>query len=111
MVYLPPYISSDQNSLCFIVNSFLNAPVICTHIPLGLGNNGDIDFYPHSFLKKRQVYCNRLRPSVTLSPKPLDEIQSKGYFHLCPRMDFLQTLHINNSLHTNYENVFIELDS
>ena len=36
---------------------------------------------------------------------------SKGYFHLCPRMDFLQTLHINNSLYTNYENVFIELDS
>ena len=22
----------------------------------------------------------------------------KGYFHLCPRMDFRQTLHINNSL-------------
>ena len=35
----------------------------------------------------------------------------KGYFHLCPRKDFLQTLHINNSLYTNYENVFIELDS
>ena len=35
----------------------------------------------------------------------------KGYFHLCPRMDSLQTLHINNSLYTNYENVFIELDS
>ena len=35
----------------------------------------------------------------------------KRYFHLCPRMDFLQTLHINNSLYTNYENVFIELDS
>ena len=35
----------------------------------------------------------------------------KGYFHLCPRMDFLQFLHINNSLYTNYENVFIELDS
>ena len=35
----------------------------------------------------------------------------KGYFHLCPRMDFLQILHINNSLYTNYENVFIELDS
>ena len=35
----------------------------------------------------------------------------KGYFHLCPRIDFLQTLHINNSLYTNYENVFIELDS
>ena len=35
----------------------------------------------------------------------------KGYFYLCPRMDFLQTLHINNSLYTNYENVFIELDS
>ena len=39
------------------------------------------------------------------------EIILKGYFHLCPRMDFLQTLHINNSLYTNYENVFIELDS
>ena len=35
----------------------------------------------------------------------------KGYFHLCPCMDFLQTLHINSSLYTNYENVFIELDS
>ena len=35
----------------------------------------------------------------------------KGYLHLCPRMDFLQALHINNSLYTNYENVFIELDS
>ena len=35
----------------------------------------------------------------------------KGYFHLCPRMDFLQTLHIINSLYTNHENVFIELDS
>ena len=34
----------------------------------------------------------------------------KGYFNLCPRMDFLQILHINNSLYTNYENVFIELD-
>ena len=38
-------------------------------------------------------------------------ITTKGYFHLCPRMDFLQTLHINNSLYANYENVFIELDS
>ena len=37
--------------------------------------------------------------------------QVKGYFHLCPRMDFLQTLHINNSLYMNYENVFIELES
>ena len=35
----------------------------------------------------------------------------KGYLHPCPRMDFLQTWHINNSLYTNYENVFIELDS
>ena len=40
-----------------------------------------------------------------------DLFPAKGYFHLCPRMDFLQTLHINNSLYTNYENVFIELDS
>ena len=39
------------------------------------------------------------------------QFDTKGYFHLCPRMDFLQTLHINNSLNTNYENVFIELDS
>ena len=35
----------------------------------------------------------------------------KGYSHLGPRMDFLQTLHINNSLYMNYENVFIELGS
>ena len=32
---------------------------------------------------------------------------TKGYFHLCPRMDFLQSLHINNSLYTNHENVSI----
>ena len=36
-------------------------------------------------------------------------VSLKGYFHMCPRMDFLQTLHINNSLYTSYENVFIEL--
>ena len=35
----------------------------------------------------------------------------KEYFHLCQRMDFLQSLHINKSLYTNYENVFIDLDS
>ena len=29
--------------------------------------------YPHSFLKKRWGYCNRLCPSVR--PKPMDEIQ------------------------------------
>ena len=39
------------------------------------------------------------------------DTKAKGYFHLCPRTDFLQTLHINNSLYTYYENVFIELDS
>ena len=39
------------------------------------------------------------------------KMHEKVYFHLCPRMDFLQTLHINNSLYTIYENVFIELDS
>ena len=33
-----------------------------------------------------------------------------SYLHLCPRMDFFLTLHINISL-TNYKNVFIELDS
>ena len=33
-----------------------------------------------------------------------------GYLHLCPRMDFLLTLRNNDSLYTNYENVFIELD-
>ena len=42
--------------------------------------------------------------------EPLGRL-AKRYFHLCPCMDFLQTLHINNSLYTNYENVFIELDS
>ena len=40
-------------------------------------------YYPHSFLKKRRGYCNRLRPSICPSvrpsvmlspPKPLDEI-------------------------------------
>ena len=32
--------------------------------------------YPHAFFKKRRGYCNRLRPSFTLSPpKPSDEIQ------------------------------------
>ena len=35
----------------------------------------------------------------------------KGYLHLCPRMDFLQTLHNIDSLYTNYENVWIESDS
>ena len=44
-------------------------------------------------------------------PHKFVESISKGYFRLCPRIDFLQTLHINNSLYTNYENVFIELDS
>ena len=43
--------------------------------------------------------------------KLFEIISLKGYFHLCPRMDFFQTLHINNSLFTNYEKVFIELDS
>ena len=38
-------------------------------------------------------------------------ICKKGYFNLCPRMDFLQTLHINNLLYMNYENVFIESDN
>ena len=38
-------------------------------------------------------------------------LRAKGYLHLCPRMNFLSTLRINDSLYTNYENVFIELDS
>ena len=38
-------------------------------------------------------------------------LMQKGYLHLCPRKDFLLTLHIYNSLYINYENVFIELDS
>ena len=42
------------------------------------GKNAFKAFFPHAFLKKRLGYCNRLRPSVTLSPpKPLDEIQPK----------------------------------
>ena len=40
--------------------------------------------------------------------RPYFSFLTNGSFHLCPRMDFLQTLHINNSLYTNYENVFIE---
>ena len=35
----------------------------------------------------------------------------KGVLSSVPTHGFLQTLHINNSLYTNYENVFIELDS
>ena len=54
--------------------------------------------------KNSVVYLNFLCSHVLYS-------SSKGYFHLCPRMDSLQTLHINNSLDTNNENVFIELDS
>ena len=48
---------------------------------------------------------------IKLSVKKAVKEATKGYFHMCPRMDFLQTLHITNSLYTNYENVFIELDS
>ena len=47
---------------------------------------------------------------ISLLFGPFIEVLSNGHFHLCPRMDFLQTLHIDNSLYTNYENVFIELD-
>ena len=50
-------------------------------------------------------------PAANYVPAEILELAAKGYFYLCPRMDFLQTLHINNSLYTNYENVFIELDS
>ena len=46
-----------------------------------------------------------------LTLKPVLLVCTKGYFHMCPRMYFLQTLHIDNSLYTNYENVFIEKDS
>ena len=35
----------------------------------------------------------------------------KGVLSSVPTHGFLQTLHINNSLYTDYENVFIELDS
>ena len=48
---------------------------------------------------------------ITLKSHIWRKNRYKGYFHLCPRLDFLQTLHINNSLYTNYENVFVELDS
>ena len=51
------------------------------------------------------------KPGKSPNKVPYMEKSWKGYFHLCPLMDFLQTLHINNSLYTNYENVFIESDS
>ena len=35
----------------------------------------------------------------------------KGVLSSVPRHGFSSNLHINNSLYTNYENVFIELDS
>ena len=56
--------------------------------------------------KNTIIMINRL----TQAQKSISNL-SKGYFHLCLRMDFLQTLHFNNSLYTNYENVFIEFDS
>ena len=59
---------------------------------------------------KRCVCCTHLC-TKTIITSSVNGRQLKGYFHLCPHMDFLQTLHINNSLYTNYENVFIELDS
>ena len=62
-------------------------------------------------IHRLRVYL-KLPDSVTpIQNLPVNKILRKGYFHLCPRMDFLQTLHINNSLYTNYENVFIEFDS
>ena len=60
---------------------------------------------------KRWVQLTLKVPITTITDDKFCDIFPKGYFHLCPRMDFLQTLHINNSLYTNYENVFIELDS
>ena len=59
-----------------------------------------------------KLMCNDLYLKFTKGVKGfnIDE-HLKGYFHLCPRMDFLQTLHINYSLYKNYENVFIELAS
>ena len=42
----------------------------------------------------QESFRENVRPSKRLlvivsPPKPLDEIQPKGYLHLCPRMDFL----------------------
>ena len=58
---------------------------------------------PEKSLTEKNVYMYYIREK--------EGKNEKGDFHLCPRRDFLQTLHINNSLYTNYENVFIELDS
>ena len=60
----------------------------------------------------KSAHICKLARTFAVQSMYVDEgLDQKGYFHLCPRMDFLQTLLINNSLYTNYENVFIELDS
>ena len=64
-----------------------------------------------SGLKLNLKKCQVLRIGCMIRNEVVYLKNEKGYFHLCPRMDFLQTLHINNSLYTNYENVFINLDS
>ena len=56
-------------------------------------------------------HMNATHVVANLFPGAILQLCAKGYFHLCPRMDFFQTLHVSNSLYTNYENVFIELDS
>ena len=62
----------------------------------------------HWFEYKKAEYIYSLFHPRIIS---LSQSMVKGYFHLCPRMDFLQTLHIYNSLNTKYEHVYIELDS
>ena len=60
--------------------------------------------YPQAFLKKRWGYCNRLRPSVTLSPpKPLDEIQPNLMCEnqtLCVFSQMKNVKHIRRDFHS-----------
>ena len=70
-----------------------------------------INNFFHSMFSGIDLYINNKLITNNSDTYPYRAYLEKGYFHLCPHMDFLQTLHINNSLYTNYENVFIELHS
>ena len=73
-------------------------------IPIGKGERFIVN---HAETKDRFIHtaAGVFKGKIGSADYHTDMICEKGYFHLCPRMDFLQTLHIIHSLYTNYENV------
>ena len=84
----------------------------------GVGSKGQTIYFSESSHVVYQIKADDAGSNMVANILPTDTPLTqgvvsngqtlKGYFHLCPRMDFLKTLHINNSLYTDYENVFIE---